>query len=85
MAKYIVTYDLNKAGQDYSGLIGAIKAYPYSYPMKSAWLIKTNKTASEINTDLLRFIDANDRLFISEILGNNAGWLVQTDWDFLNN
>lgn len=84
MTKYIVTYDLNKLGQDYSGLISAIKAYPYSYPMKSAWFIKTNKAAREINEDLRRFIDVNDCLFISEISGNKGGWLGQKDWDFLN-
>jgi hypothetical protein len=85
MAKYIVTYDLNKVGQDYSNLIKAIKAYPCSHPMESTWFVKANVTATDLYNDLSRFIDRNDSIFISEVSATNRnGWLNQSDWDFLN-
>lgn len=84
MTKYIVTYDLNKVGQDYSALINAIGAYSCSHPMESTWFIKTDKTAAVLYNDLSRFIDTNDRLFISEISSNHFGWLSQLDINFLN-
>jgi hypothetical protein len=84
MTKYIITYDLNKVGQDYSGLIGAIRAYLCSHPMESTWFVKTDKTSVSLYNDLSRFIDTNDRLFISEISTNHYGWLSQLDINFLN-
>lgn len=80
---YIVTYDLRKAGQDYSGLSKAISKYPHIHPLQSVWFIKSMDTAAKISEELLKWIDRNDSLFIGEIKGNNAGWMPQSVWDFL--
>lgn len=82
--KYLVTYDLNKSGQNYDGLITAIKKYPYYKPMLSTWFIKSSSSADAISKDLQRHIDSNDRLFVSEILSNHHGYLDKDAWDFLN-
>jgi len=84
MKNYIVTYDLNKIGQDYDGLIKAIKNYQFAYPLKSAWFIKTNQSATEVSKNLRQYIDENDRLFIGEINYNRDGWLDKQYWNFLN-
>ncbi|OGJ56467.1 hypothetical protein A3D88_03770 [Candidatus Peribacteria bacterium RIFCSPHIGHO2_02_FULL_52_16] len=83
MANYLVTYDLNKTGQNYDGLIGAIKKFTWYGVLKSAWLIKSTSSAAEISKYLLPHIDKNDRLLVCEINSNRDGWLDQAAWDFL--
>lgn len=81
---FLITYDLNKVGQDYSGLIKHIQSYPHVKPMKSAWFIKTGATtASEVYSKLAKFIDKNDQILVMEIHRNREGWLPQIVWDFL--
>ena len=44
MAVFLVSYDLNKQGQNYTNLINAIKTYDgYIECLRSQWLISTNK------------------------------------------
>jgi len=81
--KYLVTYDLNKTGQDYDGLYKAIKSYPYVHPMQSVWFIKTAQSASQISKNLMRHIDNNDSLFICEVTQNRDGWMDKGAWTFL--
>lgn len=81
---YLVTYDLRKSGQNYDGLIDAIKSYSCVHPMQSVWFIKTSASAKSINDKLKPYIDSNDSLFITEITNNKQGWLSQIYWDFIN-
>ena len=71
---YLVSYDLNKPEQDYSTLIDAISRYfnPCRV-LKSQWLIHSDKSAEEIFNKLVRFIDANDELFVCEVNRNHFG------------
>ncbi len=82
--KYIITYDLNKPGQDYTTLINEIKKYDFIKVMESTWFVKSIKSADEISNSLKRFIDNNDRLFVSEITSNCQGWLDKRVWEWLN-
>lgn len=82
--KFIVTYDLNKVGQDYDKLITAIKKLPNYRFLKSAWFIKSTSSAEEISTYLRQYIDDNDRLLVAELNQNRRGWLDQAAWDFIN-
>jgi hypothetical protein len=82
--KYIITYDLNKPGQDYDSLIDAIKSYDNAYVLKSAWFVKTSRSSSEIYNHLGSFIDKTDRIFIAEITANWYCYLDQTVIDWLN-
>ena len=75
MARYIITYDLNKPGQDYSGLDEKIK---FHYPsckriMRSCWIIVTSATSEEIIDSLKDAIDCNDRLLVGP-LGKPSAW-----------
>lgn len=85
MKTYIITYDLNKEGQNYQWLINKIQEYKYIHPMKSVFFIKSNSTSTEINNILLDYIDTNDRLFISEVTSNRNWLLTQDDWNFISN
>lgn len=84
MANFIVAYDLRKSGQDYSGLIKAIKSYPYIREMQSTWFIKSSGTSSAIYDKLSAHIDENDSLFICRIPADYMGWLHPDTVKFLS-
>ena len=71
---YLICYDLDKPGQDYSDLISALKklgAYRFQY---SSWLLgKTEYTPMQIVDHLAQFVDGNDRLLVVAVQ-NYAAW-----------
>ena len=73
MGSFIVTYDLNTPGKDYSSLISKIKTYSYSKICESVWIVKSNRSSSEVRDSLLKEIDYNDRLFVAKLTGE-AAW-----------
>ena len=74
MALCAINYDLTKPGQNYENLIEAIKAYPnWAHVLKSSWLVVSNSTATQIANDLLKHIDANDKLLVTRIT-NDVAW-----------
>lgn len=84
MKKYLVTYDLNKAWQNYINLWNAIESYSYIKVMKSLYFINTYKNSFEIYEHLKNYIDWNDSLFISEININRQWFIDKERWKFLN-
>ncbi len=83
MKNYLITYDLNVPWHDYNSLYNEIKRYPCIHALESVWFVKSNGSASDISTHLVKFMDKNDRLIVSEITMNHEGWLDQNKWDFL--
>ena len=68
---YLVSYDLNTPGKDYSTLIDAIRNYDNPCRiLKSQWLIRSNMPAEQICRELLAFVDTNDELFVCEVNQN---------------
>lgn len=67
MSVYIVTYDLNAPGQDYTDLIKEIKKYSHCYALKSAYFIDTRERASEIRDKFKKYLDKNDILYVMEL------------------
>jgi hypothetical protein len=76
MARYLITYDLvgtEETSGDYTRLIEQIKSYlTWGKVQKSVWVVKSNKSASTIRDELLAVADANDRLFVVQLLGVGA-------------
>ena len=71
MATLLIGYDLNAPGKDYSKLIEQIKAVgAWWHHLDSTWLVKTNKTASQLRDDLGAFVDADDELLIIDVSGD---------------
>lgn len=85
MKNYLITYDLKVPWHDYANLYIEIKRYPHIHALESVWFVKFNGSASDISEHLAKYVDKNDRLFISEITANYNGWLDQNKWDFLKN
>lgn len=66
MSVYMVTYDLNTPGQDYTSLIKAIENYIHCKALKSAYFIDSGESAVNIRDNLMKYIDSNDMLFVIE-------------------
>ncbi|HFK5575261.1 TPA: hypothetical protein ACG0AX_003636 [Elizabethkingia anophelis] len=85
MIPYIISYDLNKTGQDYKTLKEKIEelANGYWHHLDSTWIIFSSKTAKQICSELKKCIDSNDELLVVEIT-KNADWIgfnkSGTDW-----
>ncbi|MDR7371762.1 CRISPR-associated protein Cas2 [Flavobacterium aquidurense] len=70
---YLIGYDLNKSGQDYTTLIEEIKKLgTWWHCLDSTWIIKSSSNASIIRDHLKKFIDSNDELLVVCLTGEGA-------------
>lgn len=84
---YMITYDLNSAGQRYNELISAIKGASngrWCTYWKSSYLIKSSLSPSQIADRLKPYLDSNDRLIVIEVKRNYEGWLTDDEWNYIN-
>lgn len=74
MKSILIGYDLNKAGQDYTGLIDKIeKTFNiWWHHLDSTWIVKTDLTCVQIRDILAPFVDSNDELLVVELSGVGA-------------
>lgn len=80
----LISYDLNKPGQDYSRLYDEIKkAGTWWHHLDSTWIISTSSGPEEWERRLRRHMDDNDSLLVIEICDNYQGWLPQKAWEWL--
>lgn len=74
MATYIITYDLNKSGQNYNCIIKKLEAYgTHWHAQGSVWLLVTDQSATQIRDHLGACLDDNDELFVARLSGE-AAW-----------
>lgn len=86
MSVYCVTYDLNRAGQNYDQLYRELRSSPgYWHELESIWLISTSENAQQLSSRLLRHIDNNDNLLVIKVVKDFQGWLPNDAWTWLNN
>lgn len=77
MQTYIISYDLNREGADYSRankeLTDKIKElFPtWWHHLDSVWIVVTQMTAVQIRDALARHLDSDDELLV--VLSGNAG------------
>lgn len=75
MKSYLITYDLNRSGQNYTILVEKLKSFErYQHCMDSIWLVRTTDSAVQIRNFLKPCIDQNDELLIVE-LNSEAAWI----------
>jgi hypothetical protein len=86
MKKYLISYDLGlpETRDDYRKLISYIKSLElWANPLKSVWLVQTNKTAKDLRDELKNATDSNDSILVIEV---NDHWATSritkevTDW-----
>lgn len=76
MSIVLVTYDLNKEGQDYEALYEQIKSLGDCInPLDSVWLIKTDKSCAEVKEHLDPVLDKNDLFLVLPYDKGRAGVL----------
>lgn len=80
MAIKLITYDLNKEGQDYSSLYEEIKSIGECInPLDSVWLVQTEISSSLIRDRLKKVADKNDYFIVVPYATNSnserAAWL----------
>lgn len=81
---YMVSYDLNKSGQDYKGLHEELEKSPsWWHYLESAWLIYTSESASQLYERIGKHIDENDYAIAIEVKGNYQGWLPEKAWEWI--
>ena len=71
---YLISYDLDKPGQNYERLIARMKQLGAFHVLLSQWALATTWTAIQLRDDLMQYIDSNDRLLVTGI----------SDWAFYN-
>jgi hypothetical protein len=75
MRTMLVGYDLNRPGQNYAGLIAALKAVPrWWHYLDSTWLLRTEESAVELRNRLSLHIDAGDELLVIDVTSTGAAW-----------
>ena len=74
MRMITVSYDLMKPGQDYTVLLNRIRTLGGVRPLESYWTFQSASTAAQIRDDLLRYIDANDRLLVVDVTNGQFAW-----------
>lgn len=85
MAALLITYDLNKPGQNYDKLYEKIKGLgAWWHHLDSTWIVNSTLTPSQAFDRLKPTLDASDSMLIVNITGDTySGWLPQEAWDWL--
>lgn len=75
MAVYVISYDLNRPGQNYNDLFEAIKnvGSDWWHCLTSTWLVVSNKSAYQIAQAIGAHMDANDKLLVNPVV-NGSAW-----------
>lgn len=85
MTVYCVSYDLNKAGQNYDALYDELKnSASWWHYLDSTWLISSAETADQLSTRLLKHLDKNDYLLVIKVVRPYQGWLSEDAWKWIN-
>lgn len=65
----LISYDLMTPGQAYDQLIRALEKAGAKKVLYSAWFLRTTSSAPDVRDWLIKFMDANDRIFVCEATG----------------
>lgn len=84
----LITYDLNKSGQNYAALIEKIKTLgAWAKVQQSVWYLHTSYSSKEILEILSTITDYNDSLFVVQLsdanwrgLSNEVSQFIQEQW-----
>lgn len=81
---YLITYDLNRPGQNYDGLYKAIKKLgAWWHYLDSTWLVDTNLSSDQIYARIKPHVDDNDHFLIIKVTRDYTGWLPKKAWEWI--
>ncbi len=64
MSTLLVTYDLDRPGQDYTDVLGVIKKFPWARLSESSYAVYTDLTPEQLYSRLKPYLDSNDTLYV---------------------
>jgi hypothetical protein len=66
-----INYDLRQPGRNYAAVGAYIKAFPAgAHPLKSLWLVRTDKTATTVRDEMNTRVDTNDQVLVFDVTGD---------------
>jgi len=71
---HVVSYDLDKPGQNYPAIITRLQQLGAKRVQFSQWMLHSTLTAEQLRDDLLRYLDANDRLLVIDATNAPMAW-----------
>lgn len=87
MKTFLISYDLGvpEMHSDYTVLFNRIKSLYllWARPVKSVWIIKSDKDVAQIRDEIKLTFDLNDKLIVVELSGNWGTYNIPkevTDW-----
>ena len=85
MSALLISYDLNKPGQNYDKLYAKIKELrTWWHYLDSTWIVVSALTPSQAFERLKPVLDKSDSVLIVNVTGDSySGWLPQDAWDWL--
>ncbi|MGG7059874.1 hypothetical protein ACQPUZ_16535 [Clostridium tertium] len=82
---YLVSYDLNKSGQNYSKLYETLKSFPsWCHYLDSTWMIESFTDSQTIYNKLKSCLDSNDYILVIKVTRDYYGWLPMEAWNWLS-
>jgi hypothetical protein len=64
MSVKLITYDLDKPGQDYTDLLKEIKSFSWARLSESSYAVDTDLSPSQLYDRLSPYTDANDTIYV---------------------
>lgn len=80
MNNLVISYDLYKAGQNYSAVERAINGLGGAVKVNlSVWYVSSPYSAIDAANSLIKVMDVNDKLFVVDATHNQCAWSKSTD------
>lgn len=85
MSLYMVSYDLNKPGQDYKKVTDKIESLgSWCHYLDSTYLVKSYLNFETFQKEVTSVADSTDRFIIAKVDGTVGGWLSTDQWNWIN-
>ncbi len=79
MAVHLISYDLDKPGQNYPRIITELERLGAKKVLYSEWLLKSSYSDVQLRNHLQGFVDGNDMLLVVTVTGAAWNTLMVTD------
>lgn len=84
MSIYMISYDLNKPGQNYEDVRKVIESFgAWCHYLESTYLIKTSSSIFDVESAISKHLDGSDRLLVCEVVKPIRGWLSDKQWKWI--
>jgi hypothetical protein len=64
MSVYLITYEFNRSGQDYSGVLSLLQSYPHVRLSEGSFAIETSEATRTVYNKITKFLKPNTHVYI---------------------